>query len=110
MRHIVEYSDYLLNLDLSSFDRGRIDTWLSQNKDSFSFSDDVQLSQSMSSIIQNIMQDLGFPQDKKQEVESYVSSHMNIQDDESVPVMVMSPYYTLQYADFVDGLSRYELN
>lgn len=110
MKYIREYTDYLMNLDLSDFDRNRIDTWIKQNEKSFQFTDDAEFSQSNSAIVQNIMQDLGISADKKQAVESYVSSHMAIQDDEMVPVLTMSPYAHLQYADFADGLSRYELN
>jgi hypothetical protein len=110
MKHFKEYSDYLLDLQLSPLEQSEINNWISQNEKSFQFSDDAQLSQSMTSIIQNLMQDLGISADKKSAVESYVSDRMQIQDDESVPVLTMSPYASFQYANFVDGLSRYELN
>lgn len=110
MKHVKEYSDYLLDLQLSPLEQSEINNWISQNGKSFQFSDDAQLSQSMSSIIQNLMQDLGISADKQSAVESYVSDRMQIQDDESVPVLVMSPYASFQYVNFVDGLSRYELN
>lgn len=110
MKYIKEYSDYLLNLELSPLEQSEIDNWISQNEKSFQFTDDAQLGSSMSSIIQNLMQDLGIAADKKSAVESYVSDKMQIQDDEMVPVFVMSPYAQFQYANFDDGLSRYELN
>jgi hypothetical protein len=110
MKYIKEYTDYLLNLELSPLEQSEIDSWINRNEKSFQFTDDGQLGQSMSAIIQNLMQDLSIPADKKSAVESYVSDKMEIQDDESVPVMAMSPYSMLSYADFADGLSRYELN
>jgi hypothetical protein len=110
MKHIREYSDYLLNLELSPLEQSEIDNWISQNEKSFQFTDDAQLSSSMSSIIQNLMQSLSIPEDKRSAVESYVSDKMQIQDDEMVPVLTMSPYLSFQYANFDDGFSRYELN
>lgn len=110
MNHISEYSDYILNLELSQLERNEIDDWLDQNEKSFQFSGDVQLDQSMDTIVQNLMQSLNLSADKKDAVTSYVSDRMAIKDDESFPMLIMSPNAMLKYSDFVDGLSRYELN
>lgn len=110
MKHMKEYTDYILNLELSDLDRSKIDSWLDQNEKAFQFSGDVQLDQSLDSIVQNLMQELNFPADKKDEITSYVSDHMAIKDDEAFPMLIMSPNAMLKYSDFVDGLSRYEIN
>jgi|688.fasta_scaffold976338_2 hypothetical protein len=110
MKHMKEYTDYILNLELSNLDRSKIDSWLDQNEKAYQFSGDVQLDQSLDSIVQNLMQELNFPADKKDEITSYVSDRMAIKDDEAFPMLIMSPNAMLKYSDFVDGLSRYEIN
>jgi hypothetical protein len=56
------------------------------------------------------MKDLGFPASKKEEITSFVQDNQRIQDDDGYPSLIMDPDYKLQYNDYVDGLSRYEIN
>ena len=110
MRYIKEYSDYLLNLDLSDLDRSRISGWMKQNPDAFTFDNDDVFGASLDDAIDAMMKDLGFPASKKDEITSFVQDNQRIQDDDGYPSLIMDPGYKLQYNDYVDGLSRYEIN
>jgi len=104
MHHILEISDYFVNLEIDDLTKGRIREWVRKYEKYSNLYNNGDASGSIESVVNDVMSRFGIHQDKKDAVRDYLTQLYDISDGISV---VMSPYPELIYVNNPDQVQKF---
>ncbi len=104
MKKILEFSDYLDDLDLSQEEQAEIKNWIKKYEKYFNFHDSGNFMDSVDQITTDALNQLGIDKSKRDEVQSYIESLYDLSDGISV---IMAPEPEINY-NGIDQVQRFQ--
>jgi hypothetical protein len=104
MKKILLFEDFIEDLSLSEEEQAEIRNFMNKYSKYSEFHDDAQFEDSVDDIVNDVMKQFSFPESKKDDVKSYITSLQDLSDGLSV---IMEPNKEFIYRTQPDGVQSF---
>jgi hypothetical protein len=104
MKPVLVYEDFINDLSLTAEEQAEIKSFMQKYSKYSEFHDDGQFVDSVDDITNDVMRQLNFPEEKRQDVKDYLSSLQDLSDGLSV---IMEPDKEFIYRTQPDGTQSF---
>jgi hypothetical protein len=104
MKKILLFEDFIEDLSLSEEEQAEIRNFMNKYSKYSEFHDDAQFEDSVDDIVSDVMKQFSFPESKRDDVKSYITSLQDLSDGLSV---IMEPNKEFIYRTQPDGVQSF---